>query len=41
MYQQGFLHDGDFLVPADIAPGLYILKGVNGSESHSVKLVVR
>ena len=41
VYQQGFLHDGDFLVPADIAPGLYILKGVNGSESHSVKLVVR
>ena len=41
VYQQGFLHDGDFLVPADIAPGLYILKGVNGTESHSVKLVVR
>ena len=41
VYQQSFLHDGDFRVPADVAPGLYILQAVNGREKASAKLVVK
>ena len=41
VYQQSFVRDGDFLVPADVAPGLYILQGINGSETSSVKIVVK
>ena len=38
---QSFLRDGDFEVPADITPGLYVLQAVNGNETASAKLVVK
>ena len=38
---QSFLRDGDFLIPADIAPGLYILQAANGCETASAKIVVK
>jgi hypothetical protein len=38
---QSFLRDGDFLIPADIAPGLYILQAANGRETASAKIVVK
>jgi hypothetical protein len=39
--QQSFMRDGDFLMPTDIMPGLYILQAVNGRETASVKIVVK
>ncbi|MBQ9636619.1 MAG: T9SS type A sorting domain-containing protein [Prevotella sp.] len=41
VYQQSFLHDGDFKIPADIVPGLYILQASDGQEKSSVKIVVK
>ena len=41
IYSQSFLRDGDYEIPADIAPGIYILQGVNGNETSSVKLMVK
>ena len=38
---QSLLRDGDFLIPADIAPGLYILQAANGRETASAKIVVK
>jgi len=39
--QQSFMRDGDFLVPADIVPGLYILQATSGGDTASVKIVVK
>ena len=41
VYQQSFMHDGFFFVPANIQPGMYILQGQNGSQTSSVKIVVK
>ena len=41
VYSQSFLREGDYHIPADIAPGLYIMQGVNGSETSSVKIIVK
>ena len=41
VYSQSFLRDGDYEIPADIAPGIYLLQAVNGSETASVKIVVK
>ena len=38
---QSFMRDGDYEIPADIAPGIYVMQGVNGSETSSVKLIVK
>ena len=38
---QSFLRNGDYEIPADIVPGIYILQGENGGETCSVKLVVK
>ena len=40
VYAQSFMRDGDFHVPANIAPGIYIMQGVNGRETTSVKVVI-
>ena len=39
--QQSFMRDGDFMVPANILPGMYILQAVNGGEIASVKIIVK
>ena len=41
VYSQSFLREGDYEIPANIAPGMYIMQGVNGSETSSVKIVVK
>lgn len=41
VYQQSFLHDGDFNVPTDVAPGFYILQATDGREKASLKIVVK
>ena len=41
VYAQSFLRDGDFQVPSNIVPGVYILQAVNGREKASAKLTVR
>ena len=41
VYSQSFMRDGDYEIPADIAPGVYIMQGVNGSETSSVKIVIK
>lgn len=41
VYQQSFLHDGDFYIPADVSPGLYVLKASDGREKSSVKITVK
>ena len=41
VYAQSFMRDGDYQIPADIAPGLYVMQGRNGSETSSVKMVVK
>ena len=38
---QSFMREGDFRVPADLQPGLYVMQGVNGGETSSVKIVVK
>jgi hypothetical protein len=39
--QHSFMRDGDFMVPANILPGMYILQAVNGGETASVKIIVK
>ncbi len=39
--QQSFMRDGDYEIPADITPGLYIMQGVNGKETSSVKIIIK
>ena len=41
VYSQSFMRDGDYLIPADIVPGIYVMQGVNGRETHSVKIMVK
>ena len=41
VYAQSFMRDGDYHIPADIQPGLYIMQGRNGRETSSVKIVVK
>jgi len=41
VYQQSFLHDGQFDVPSDILPGLYIMAARSGQNMSSVKVVVK
>ena len=41
VYSQSFLREDDYEIPADIAPGIYIMQGVNGSETSSVKIIVK
>ena len=39
--QQSFMRDGDYLIPSDIVPGIYVLQGLNGSQTSSVKITVK
>ena len=39
--QQSFMRDGDYEIPATLTPGLYIMQGVNGSETSSAKIIVK
>lgn len=39
--QQSLMHDGDYQIPADIQPGLYILQAINGSQSVSTKIIIK
>ena len=41
VYSQSFMREGDFQVPTDIRPGLYIMQGLNGGEASNVKIVVK
>ena len=41
VYSQSFMRDGDYEIPFNIAPGIYVMQGVNGSETSSVKLIVK
>jgi hypothetical protein len=41
VYAQSFMRDGDFNVPANMAPGYYVMQGINGREAASVKVLVR
>ncbi len=41
VYSQSFMRDGDYMIPADIVPGIYVLQGINGREIHSVKIMVK
>lgn len=41
VYSQSFMRDGDYMIPADIVPGIYVLQGINGRETHSVKIMVK
>ena len=41
VYSQSFMRDGDYMIPADIVPGIYVLQGINGRETHSVKIIVK
>ncbi|MBR1932255.1 MAG: T9SS type A sorting domain-containing protein [Prevotella sp.] len=41
VYSQSFMRDGDYLIPASIAPGIYVMQGLNGRETSSVKIVVK
>ena len=39
--QQSFMRDGDFLIPASIPSGMYVLQGLNSGEMSSVKIIVK
>lgn len=41
VYSQSFMRDGDYEIPANIVPGIYVMQGVNGSESSTVKIMVK
>lgn len=41
IYQQSFMRDGDFEIPVNLTPGMYILQGINGKETSSVKIIVK
>ena len=41
IYSQSFMRDGDYQIPSNVAPGMYILKAFNGHESSSVKILVK
>jgi hypothetical protein len=41
VHAQSFMRDGDFPIPATARPGIYILQGVNGSETASTKIIVK
>lgn len=41
VYQQSLLHDGDYQIPSDIPPGLYILQALNGKLSASAKIIIK
>ena len=41
IHAQSFMRDGDFEIPSQIAPGLYVLTAFNGAEKSSVKLIVK
>ena len=41
VYQQSLLRDGDYQIPSDIPPGLYILQALNGKLSASAKIIIK
>lgn len=41
VYQQSLLHDGNYEIPGDITPGLYIMQALNGGQSASVKIIIK
>ena len=40
VYAQSLLRDGGFSIPANTAPGLYVLQAVSGSDKAAIKIVV-
>jgi hypothetical protein len=40
VYNQSFVRDGAFHVPANLTPGVYVLKAYNAGQTASVKIVV-
>ena len=41
VYQQSLLHDGDYQIPTDIMPGLYIMQAINGRQTASAKIIIK
>ena len=41
VYQQSFLRDGDYELPATLVPGVYLLQAVNGKQKCSKKIVIK
>lgn len=41
VYSQSFMRDGYYLIPATIVPGVYVMQGVNGAQTSSVKIIVK
>ena len=41
LHSQSFLRDGLYQIPASLAPGIYILQGVNGRETSTARIVVK
>ena len=41
VYSQSFLRDGDYHIPTNITPGIYIMQGINGKETSSVRIIVK
>lgn len=38
---QSFMRDGDYEIPANLVPGVYVMQGMNGNESATVKIIVK
>jgi len=41
VYQESLLRNGDYHIPSDVAPGMYILQAYNAGESASTKIIVK
>ena len=41
VYSQSFLREGNYEIPANAAPGMYILHGYSGKEKASAKIIVK
>ena len=41
VYQQSLMHDGDYQIPSDITPGLYVMQAFNGGQTASVKIIIK
>jgi hypothetical protein len=39
--QQSLLHDGNYEIPSNLVPGMYVMQGINGGETSSVKIFVK
>ena len=41
VYQQSLLHNGDYQIPTDITPGIYVMQALNGGQAASVKIIIK